>query len=89
MAFVFILLIRCIILIGLHILDHRCIPGINPSCLFMAYNLLKINLFYFFNFIFGCVGSLLLHAGFSLVAASRGYSSLWCAGFSLWWLLLL
>ena len=27
--------------------------------------------------------------GFSLVVASRGYSSLWCAGFSLWWLLLL
>ena len=25
----------------------------------------------------------------SLVAASGGYSSLWCAGFSLWWLLLL
>ena len=25
----------------------------------------------------------------SLVAASRGYSSLWCAGFSLQWLLLL
>ena len=27
--------------------------------------------------------------GLSLVAASRGYSSLWCAGFSLSWLLLL
>ena len=25
----------------------------------------------------------------SLVAASGGYSSLWCVGFSLWWLLLL
>ena len=25
----------------------------------------------------------------SLVAASGGYSSLWCAGFLLWWLLLL
>ena len=25
----------------------------------------------------------------SLVVASRGYSSLWCTGFSLWWLLLL
>ena len=24
--------------------------------------------------------------GFSLVAASRGHSSLWCAGFLLWWL---
>ena len=27
--------------------------------------------------------------GLSLVVASGGYSSLWCAGFSLWWLLLL
>ena len=27
--------------------------------------------------------------GLSLVAESGGYSSLWCAGFSLWWLLLL
>ena len=27
--------------------------------------------------------------GISLVAVSRGYSSLWCMGFSLWWLHLL
>ena len=27
--------------------------------------------------------------GLSLVAASGGYSSLWCAGFSLQWLILL
>ena len=27
--------------------------------------------------------------GLSLVAVSRGYFLLWCAGFSLWWLLLL
>ena len=44
---------------------------------------------FIYLFIYGCVGSLLLHAGFSLVAASGGYSSLWCAGFSLRWLLLL
>ena len=36
----------------------------------------------------GYVWSLLLH-GLSLVAASGGYSSLWCAVFSLRWLLLL
>ena len=43
----------------------------------------------FFNlFILGCVGSSLLR-GLSLVAVSGGYSSLWCMGFSLWWLLLL
>ena len=41
----------------------------------------------FYLFIFGCVGSL-LHAGFLLVAASGGCSSLRCMGFSLWWLLL-
>ena len=41
-----------------------------------------------FFFFFGCVGSSSLHTGFSLVA-SRGYSSLRCAGFSLRWLLLL
>ena len=31
----------------------------------------------------------MLRTGFSLVAASGGYSLLWRAGFSLWWLLLL
>ena len=44
---------------------------------------------YIYLFIFGCVRSLLLCAGFSLVVASGGYSSLRCAGFSLSWLLLL
>ena len=50
--------------------------------------LLNFNLFIF---IFGCIGSLLLHAGFSLVAVSGGYCLLRsggycllrCAGFSL------
>ena len=45
------------------------------------------NLFYFIYFWLHQV-FVAVH-GFSLVAASRGYSSLWCAGFSLWWLLLL
>ena len=49
--------------------------------------------FFFFSkfiylFIFGCVGSSLLLAGF-LFAARGGYSLLRCVGFSLWWLLLL
>ena len=43
----------------------------------------------FIYFISGCVGSSLLRRGFSLVAASRGYSSSRCTGFSLRWLLLL
>ena len=37
---------------------------------------------------YGCLGSSLLR-GLSLVVASGGYSSLWCMGFSLQWLLLL
>ena len=47
--------------------------------------------FYFLNylFIFGCVGSLFLCEGFSLVAASGGHSSSRCAGLSLSWPLLL
>ena len=41
-------------------------------------------------FIFGYTGSSSLQAhGLSLVAASGGYSLFRCAGFSLWWLLLL
>ena len=48
----------------------------------------KINLF-IYVFIFGCIGSSLLRAGFSQVAASRVYSLLWCIGFLLQWLLLL
>ena len=46
-------------------------------------------IFFKFYFIFGFTGSLLPCVGFSLVAASGGYSLLWCAGFSLWWPLLL
>ena len=40
----------------------------------------------FTYFIFGCTGLHCLHR-FSLVAMSRGHSSLWCTSFSLWWLL--
>ena len=43
---------------------------------------------FIYLFIFGRVGSSLLH-GLSLVAASGGYSLLRCTGFSLQWLLLL
>ena len=52
------------------------------------YYLFILNKFIYL-FIFGCIGSLLLCMGFSLVAVSRGYSSLQCTGFSLQWLLLL
>ena len=45
------------------------------------------SLFFFFHF-WLCWVFIAAH-GLSLVAVSRGYSSLWCAGFSLQWLLLL
>ena len=48
----------------------------------------KINLFYLFYF-FWLHWVFVNARGLSLVAASRGYFLLWCAGFSLWWLLLL
>ena len=41
-----------------------------------------------YSFILGCIGSLLLRR-LLLVAASGGYSSLQCTGFSLRWFLLL
>ena len=51
------------------------------------------NFFFFlinlFIYLFLAVLGLCCCAWLSLVAASRGYSSLWCAGFSSWWLLLL
>ena len=56
------------------------------SCLlyfFLFFKFLKINLFIYF----WLRRSLLLHA-LSLVAVSGGYSSFWCVGFSLRWLLL-
>ena len=40
--------------------------------------------FFFFNYLCLC-----RCIGFPLVSVSRGYSSLRCVGFSLWWLLLL
>ena len=47
------------------------------------------NYYLFYLFIFGCVGSSLLHTGFLQFVASGGYSLLWCACFLLRWLLLL
>ena len=48
------------------------------------------NKFIYFLFIYFWLHCVFIAAhGLSLVVASRGYSSLQCAGFSLWWLLLL
>ena len=54
----------------------------------------KILFFFFFNkfiylFYFWLLRVFVAARGLSLVVASGGYSSLWCAGFSLQWLLLL
>ena len=48
-----------------------------------SFYLFSFYLFFWLHYIF-----VVVH-GLSLVAASGGYSLLWCAGFSLWWLLLL
>ena len=46
--------------------------------------------FYFLFLFFFCLCWVFIAArGLSVVAASRGYSLLWCVGFSLRWLLLL
>ena len=46
--------------------------------------------YYYYLFIYFWLHWVFVAAcGLSLVVASGGYSSLWCVGFSLWWLLLL
>ena len=50
---------------------------------FLAHTFISLNKFIYFWLYWVFV---VVH-GLSLVAASRGYSSLWCTGFSLWWLL--
>ena len=55
----------------------------------LSLDIFKNKFIYLFILLFGCVGPSLLHAWLSLVVAGRSYSSLWCAGFSLQWLLLL
>ena len=55
------------------------------SVVLFIYLFLKFILFIYFwlRWVFAA------ERGLSLVAVSGGYSSLWCVGFSLWWLLLL
>ena len=58
---------------------------------FFCFLFLNIDLFYLFIclFVFWLCWIFVAVCGLSLVAASGGYSLLWCAGFSLRWLLLL
>ena len=59
------------------------------------FNIYSSFLKYFLKFLFILFIDFWLHwvfvaaRGLSLVEVSRGYPSLWCTGFSLWWLLLL
>ena len=63
---------------------HNVIPGSVPAHSVHSVNTLRIMIFFFWlHWVFVAA------RGLSLVAASGGYSSLWCAGFSLQWLLLL
>ena len=63
------------------------VPEVSESVLNSFFFL--INLFYFIYFYFWLCWVFVAARGLSLVAASGGYCSLQCAGFSLWWLLLL
>ena len=58
-------------------------------CVCVCRRILKTKSFFFLFFTFWLRWVFLVVRGLSLVAASWGYSSLQCAGFSLPWLLLL
>ena len=63
---------------------------ISSQIQFYNYGFLKkINLFILFIYYFWLHQVFVSACGLSLVAASGGYSQLWCMGFSLQWLLLL
>ena len=88
------LLMQCIRLIDLHMLNHLCNPGwIQLHCgiwSFLCIVGLGLLIFcwgFFFLFFWLC-RIFFAACEFSLVAESGGFSSLWCTGFSLQWLLL-
>ena len=65
-----------------------CLPTL-PSWPILAFSFLKKINFIYFIYYFWLHWVFTAACGLSLVAASGGYSSLWCASFSLQWLLLL
>ena len=70
---------------------HKIISGTHCKVNIRTFTLFfffKINLFILFIY-FWLHWVFIAARGLSRVAASGGYSLLWCAGFSLWWLLLL
>ena len=68
--------------------ERKCLTEVSLSFFPFRCGFIQSFFFLIYFFIFGCTGSSLLHSGF-LVVEPGGYSSLWCAGFSLQWLLLL
>ena len=71
-----------------------CFPGLNLSFTFLTIwsTSAAFSLFFFLNlfiYLFWLRWVFVAVRGFSLVAVTRGYSSLQCVGFSSWWLLLL
>ena len=73
----------------INLAQHILLSIVMSQDVFYLIYLFFIIYLFTYLFIYCCIGSSLLHAGFSLVAASGGYSSLRYAGFSLRWLLLL
>ena len=93
------LFLHCIVFLLCHkLIDNKCM-GLFLGSLFCSTDLYVCfcasTILGFFEFFFSLFIYFWLHWIFvaacrlSLVAASRGYSSLRCVGFSLWWLLLL
>ena len=71
---------------GLHVLDHALFSRYTlcfPTSLLFFFNLFYLFIYFWLCWVFVAAW------GLSLVTVSGGYSSLWCAGFSLRWLLLL
>ena len=62
-------------------------PALAGGC--FSFNFYFFNKFIYLFIYFWLCWVFIAACGLSLVVASRGYSSLWCAGFSLSWLLLL
>ena len=58
-------------------------PGNSSSLILFIFKFIYLFIYFWLHWVFVAV------RGLSLVGASGGYSSLWCAGFSLQWLLLL
>ena len=82
----------------IHTVEHTMLSKMGSQCggagVYVPETIsFSLSLFFFFFkihlFIFGVVGSVVAALGLSLAEASRGYSSLLGAGFSVQWLLLL